>query len=50
MSKKYKWVTICDTCGQEMPVDKEKSIANWVVHKTKCECGGKAKIKIEQER
>lgn len=41
--KKAEMKVVCKECGEEAPIDKEKSNGNWTVHKTKepCKCGGK---------
>jgi hypothetical protein len=39
---------ICNKCGKEPPIDKEKSNKNWVVHNTSkpCGCGGNWRVKV----
>ena len=39
---------LCNKCGQEAPIDKQKSNKNWSVYltKDKCKCGGDYKFKI----
>ena len=38
---------VCEKCGKEAEVDKERSNENWTVYKTKCECGGKITMKFD---
>ncbi|MFQ9545603.1 MAG: hypothetical protein ACLR02_11345 [Clostridium sp.] len=37
---------ICEKCGKEAEIDKEKSTSNWTVYKTICKCGGRIIPKI----
>ena len=45
-NKKTRIIFICDKCGKEMPVDREKSTDQWIVCDVKCPCGGRGEIKI----
>lgn len=47
MSKRKGIKMVCDKCGKDMPIDTEQSNENWTVYKTKCPCGGSAKIKMD---
>lgn len=43
MAKKKQEITMkCDKCGEQPPINEEKSNENWTVFKTSepCECGG----------
>jgi hypothetical protein len=48
LEMKIKIKVVCDKCGKEAPIDKEKSNSNWRVHDTSkpCECGGAYKVKF----
>lgn len=43
MKNKMKFIVICDKCGKEAPIDKEKSTTDWIAYKAEehCDCGGK---------
>lgn len=47
MAKSYINVKmICEKCGKEGEIDKEKSNPNWNVYKTKCKCGGRVSPQV----
>ena len=50
MKKGKKVLFVCQECGKEMPVDKEKSNENWKAYKEKCSCGGKGEYEIKNEK
>ena len=43
MAKKPKIIRVCQNCGKQQPILKEKSNENWIAYDPKvvCECGGK---------
>ena len=38
---------ICNKCGKEAEIDKEKSNKNWTVYQLNCKCGGYCELKYE---
>lgn len=43
-SLKSELKNVCTKCGKEMPIDHNKSSANWKVYKKHCKCGGTGKV------
>jgi DNA-directed RNA polymerase subunit RPC12/RpoP len=46
MSKGIDVKFVCNLCDKEIPIDKEKSTANWKVYQKACPCGGKPMVKV----
>ena len=44
--KNKTFIPVCDKCGKEAPIDKQKSNHSWVVYlpDKKCSCGGSYKF------